>query len=158
MRSPMKCTTLFTALLTVLACTGAAAQQPALRPVTDAMLQNPEPGEWLSWRRTLNHWGYSPLTQLNKRNVAQLRLVWTRPLAQGVQEGTPLVHDGVMFLPTPGGGAQAIDATNGDFLWEFRAPTPKEGNGNVRPTPTRNIAIYGNNIYVTTGEDRKSVV
>ena len=49
-----------------------------------------------------------------------------------------------------GGGAQAVDATNGDFLWEFRPPTPKEGNGTVRPTPTRNIAIYGERIFVTS--------
>ena len=72
----------------------------------------------------------------------------------GQHQPTPLVHDGVMFLPTPGGGAQAVDATNGDFLWEFRAPAPKEGNGNVRPTPTRNIAIYDDKIYVTTGDAR----
>ena len=72
----------------------------------------------------------------------------------GQHQPTPLVHDGVMFLPTPGGGAQAVDATNGDFLWEFRAPAPKEGNGDVRITPTRNIAIYGDKIYVTTGDAR----
>src|SRR5512139_3647093 len=82
-----------------------AAAQPAqprqLRPVTEAMLANPDPGDWLSWRRTRNHWAYSPLDQVTKRNVAQLRLVWTRPLAEGVQEGTPLVHDGMMFFPNP---------------------------------------------------------
>ena len=72
----------------------------------------------------------------------------------GQHQPTPLVHDGVMFLPTPGGGAQAVDATNGDFLWEFRPPAPKEGNGSVRPTPTRNIAIYDDKIYVTTGDAR----
>ncbi len=31
---------------------------------------------------------------------------------------------------------------------------PAEGNGNVRNTPTRNIAIYGDKIYVTTGDAR----
>ena len=38
-------------------------------PVTDAMLKNPAPGDWLMWRRTLNGWGYSPLEQVNKGNV-----------------------------------------------------------------------------------------
>jgi alcohol dehydrogenase (cytochrome c) len=37
------------------------AQAPALSPVTDEVLQNPEPGDWLNWRRTLDGWGYSPL-------------------------------------------------------------------------------------------------
>ncbi len=30
-------------------------------PVTDAMLQDPAPEDWLMWRRTLDSWGYSPL-------------------------------------------------------------------------------------------------
>ena len=30
-------------------------------PVTDAMLQDPSPADWLMWRRTLDGWGYSPL-------------------------------------------------------------------------------------------------
>src|SRR5689334_20562707 len=30
------------------------------------MLQNPAPGDWLMWRRTLNGWGYSPLEQINR--------------------------------------------------------------------------------------------
>src|SRR3954447_14157863 len=55
----------------------AAAQMRDLAPVTDAMILNPPPADWLSWRRTLNQWGFSPLDQINQKNVAQLRLVWT---------------------------------------------------------------------------------
>src|SRR5688572_30866342 len=123
------------ALLGTFACLGAAAQQRALRPVTDAMLQNPEAGEWLSWRRTLNHWGYSPLTQIDKRNVTQLKLVWTRPLAQGVQEGTPLVHDGVLFFPNPNYITQALDAATGDVIWEYRRPVQADNNDYI-PFPS----------------------
>ena len=72
------------------------AQQPAapappvpkITAVTDAMLQNPDPNEWLMWRRTLNSWGFSPLDQIKKTNVSQLRMVWTRGLGPGNQEGT----------------------------------------------------------------------
>ncbi|HUQ51179.1 MAG TPA: pyrrolo-quinoline quinone, partial [Gammaproteobacteria bacterium] len=49
-------------------------------PVTDAMLQNPAPADWLMWRRTLDLWGYSPLTQIDRGNVGELRMVWTRAL------------------------------------------------------------------------------
>lgn len=41
-----------------------ASAQPDARdyePVTEAMLLEPPPGDWLMWRRTYNHWGYSPL-------------------------------------------------------------------------------------------------
>ena len=42
--------------------------------VTDEMLLNPPDGDWLMWRRTYNGWGYSPLDQINKDNVGELRL------------------------------------------------------------------------------------
>jgi alcohol dehydrogenase (cytochrome c) len=147
-----KTTTLLSALLGALACSGATAQ-PNLRPVTDAMLQNPDAADWLSWRRTLNHWGYSPLTEINKRNVTQLRLVWTRPLAQGVQEGTPLVHDGVMFFPNPNDITQAIDAVTGDLIWEYRRPVQEDNNDYIPfPSINRNLAIFGN-LILDNGAD-----
>ena len=43
-------------------------------PVTYAEIENPDPSEWLMWRRTQNHWGYSPLDQINKESVGDLRL------------------------------------------------------------------------------------
>jgi PQQ-dependent dehydrogenase (methanol/ethanol family) len=146
-------TTLSAALLGALACTTAGAQQRNLRPVTDAMLQKPDAADWLSWRRTLDHWGYSPLDQVDKRNVAQLRLVWTRPLAQGVQEGTPLVHDGVMFFPNPNDITQAIDAATGDLIWEYRRPVQEDNNDYIPfPSINRNLAIYGN-LILDNGAD-----
>ena len=55
----------------------ASAQAPAaaqaFRPVTDAMLKEPPPADWLSFRRTLNAWGYSPLAQIDGGNVKGLR-------------------------------------------------------------------------------------
>src|SRR5213080_3244275 len=99
------------------------AQETARRfvPVTDAMLQNPDPANWLMWRRTLDSWGYSPLNQINRTNVTQLRLVWTRGLGPGnTQEATPLVYDGVMYIPNPGDYIQALDAKTGDLIWEYK--------------------------------------
>ena len=103
------------------------AQERARRfvPVTDAMLQKPDPGDWLMWRRTPDGWGYSPLTQINRNNVAQLRMVWAHGLGPGNQEGTPLVHDGVMYLPNPGDYIIAIDAKTGDVLWEYKRKLPE---------------------------------
>src|SRR6202012_4237798 len=54
----------------------AALQAPLakLTPVTDEMLRNPPPGDWLNWRRTDNGWGYSPLTQINCKNGKDLKV------------------------------------------------------------------------------------
>jgi alcohol dehydrogenase (cytochrome c) len=113
-------------------------------PVTDAMLQNPDPADWLMWRRTLDHWGHSPLDQVNRRNVNNLRLVWTRPLTQGVQEGTPLVYDGIMYFPNPNDFTQAFNAATGDLLWEYRRPVQSDNSDYIPfPSINRNLAIYG---------------
>ena len=86
-------------------------------PVTDGMLEKPDPGDWLMWRRTLDGWGYSPLNEINKRNVARLKMVWKREMTPGIQEGTPLVYRGTMYLPNPADVTQAINAATGDLIW-----------------------------------------
>ena len=118
--------TIVVALLGALVSIGAAAQPADFAPVTDAMLQDPDPADWLVWRRTLDHWGYSPLEEIDRSNVRNLRLVWVRPLYDGVQEGTPLVYDGVMYFPHPNDITQAIDAATGDLIWEYRRPAPSD--------------------------------
>jgi alcohol dehydrogenase (cytochrome c) len=97
----------------------------SVRPVTEATLRNPAPGDWLNWRRTDNAWGYSPLDQITRQNVHQLQLAWSWAMDDtGSQQATPLVHDGIMYLPNPRGVVQALDAATGDLIWEYR-PEPR---------------------------------
>jgi alcohol dehydrogenase (cytochrome c) len=133
-----------------------AQQRPASAPpVTDAMLQNPDPGDWLMWRRTLNGWGYSPLDQINRTNVSNLKLVWTRGMGPGVQEATPLAYRGVLYLPNPSDLIQAINGATGDLIWEYKREW-KEDVTKILPVPSinRNLAIYGNTIIDTGADDQ----
>ncbi len=124
------------------------------QPVTDKMLADPDPADWLMWRRTLNSWGYSPLNQITKANVGKLKLVWTRGMGPGVQEATPLVHNGVMYLPNPSDYIQAMDAATGEVKWEYKRTVPAD-LGKFIPVPSinRNLAIYGDNIIDTSADD-----
>ena len=123
-------------------------------PVTDEMLQEPDPADWPMWRRTLDSWGYSPLDQVDRQNVGNLRLVWSRALGSGIQSGTPLVYGGVMYMPNPEDVIQAIDAVTGDLIWEHRRQLPDDLNKFVRIYgPNRNIAIYDNLIIDTSGDN-----
>ena len=45
--------------------------------VTDRMLTTPADGDWLTWRRSADNMGFSPLTQIDRQNVADLRLAWS---------------------------------------------------------------------------------
>ena len=150
----------------------ASAQIEEFKPVTDAMLQNPDPADWLNWRRTLDAWGYSPLDQINTENVHELELVWSWAMRSGTNQPTPLVYGGVMYLPNPGGSLQALDAVTGNLLWQYAsgAPPPPPSDDDVlqnmfpglraggRPPPPpdrgggahRSIAIYDDKIYLAT--------
>jgi alcohol dehydrogenase (cytochrome c) len=121
---------------------------PTYAPVTQQMLENPSDGDWLSWRRTLDGHGYSPLDEINVHNVGELRLAWSLAMTDGSNQGTPLVHDGVMFLTHPTNMIQAVDAISGDVLWEYSYDYPAEAR--VLGGPTRNIAIYDDKIFLAT--------
>ena len=97
----------------------------AMTPVTDAMLRNPSPADWLIWRRTYDGQGYSPLALIDRSNVAKLRSAWSWSLPDSMNEITPLVHDGVMFIYS-GPVVQALDAVNGDLLWQYLRVLPDE--------------------------------
>jgi alcohol dehydrogenase (cytochrome c) len=120
--------------------------------VTDEMVLNPPAGDWLMWRRTIDNQGYSPLDQINKENVGNLTLVWSRSLAPGNMEGTPLVHDGVMYMPQPGGIVTAYDATTGDTKWEYRRQMPEDISELLISDITRALSIYENKILSLTSD------
>src|SRR4051812_20714627 len=93
-----------------------AAQAVAFVPDTDAMLERPDAGDWLLWRRTLNGWGYSPLDQVNRQTVGQLKLMWKREMAtDGIQEAVPLAYRGTLYVPNPSDVTQAINGATGDL-------------------------------------------
>ncbi len=126
------------------------AQAP-FEPVTDAVLAAPSDADWLQWRRTYDGWAYSPLDQITRENVGDLGLAWSRALNAGGVQLIPLVHDGVMYIPHPGGVVEALDATNGDLIWRYRRAPPE---GVQRPaTTTRNIAIYDDKIFYAAPAD-----
>ena len=140
--------TVFVLVLLALVASPVSAQAPALSPVTDAVLQDPAPGDWLNWRRTLDGWGYSPRDQVDRSNVGGLRMVWSWALPLGPNESTPIVHDGVLFVHGYGDKVQALDAASGDLLWQYTRRLPRT----VSPSLKRGMSIYGERLYVPTSD------
>src|SRR4029077_3264965 len=132
------------AMLTACA-TLAVAQSQNFVPVTEEVLANPAPGDWLMLNRTFDQQRYSPLDQINQSNVAQLRMAWARGLPAGTQESVPIVYRGIMYLFAPGASIQAVDATNGDLIWEYQ----REYAQGVNPRAARNksLGIYEDMIF-----------
>src|SRR5690349_3772176 len=119
----------------------------AAAPVTDAMLRDPDPADWLMYSRTYDAQRYSPLKEIDRGNVASLTRAWSKPLPAGGLEIIPLVHRGVMYLTTPGsrdGGSRvlALNAATGETLWEYVPP-------NTASSRVKALALYGDMVYYT---------
>ncbi len=122
-------------------------------PVTDDMLLRPRPENWISFRNGYNLWGYSSLNQINAANVRELRLVWSLAMQPGPQEIEPLVYDGIMYLANAEDIVQALDATTGDLLWEYKRKLPPDiGRLTGTNYRYRNVAIYDDKIFLATND------
>ena len=120
--------------------------------VSEEMLLDPDPADWLMAHRTYDVTGYSPLDQINSSNVGQLKLAWMRAMDVGPQELRPLVYNGVMFVAHPGSDhIQAWDATTGDLIWDYKRELPTDlRNYQPQGNRTRSLAIYDDKIYHMT--------
>ncbi len=120
-------------------------------PVTDEMLRNQDPGDWLMARRNYHGWSHSPLTQITRDNVKDLQLAWTWAMNEGQgNEPSPLVHGGVLYLINIMNVVQALDARTGDLIWEHRVGP----NALIGQAAMRNMAIYQDKVYVATTDAR----
>ncbi|HWC63413.1 MAG TPA: hypothetical protein VG501_07310, partial [Rhizomicrobium sp.] len=117
-------------------------------PVTDAMLRNPDPNDWIMMRGNYQGWGFSKLNQVNKGNVKNLQMVWSRLMEPGINEATPIVYKGIMFLGNPNDVIQAIDAASGEILWQYRRrlPSLEDMHNNNWGQRKRSIFLYNDKV------------
>ena len=118
------------------------AQRPAFVPITDKMLLNPAPEDWLMYSRTYDAQRFSPLKQITKQNVSQLKEVFKLEFPAGTQESIPVVYRGVMYVVVPPASIRAIDAATGTQIWEHAST--------AKATRTKAIALYDDMVYWTS--------
>src|SRR5687768_16952948 len=137
----------------VLCVTGAAAQNGATVVDGKAMRAADGPanvGDWMSYSRTWDEQRFSPLDQINDKNVGQLGLAWYADLEtfRGVQ-ASPLVIDGVLYNESIYNVVTAYDGKTGRKLWTY---DPKVGPEWARLAccgpSARGIAAWNGKIYI----------
>ncbi|HEY7448608.1 MAG TPA: PQQ-binding-like beta-propeller repeat protein [Vicinamibacterales bacterium] len=124
--------------------TDASTNSAAFVPVTEEMLISPSPDDWLMYSRTYDAQRFSPLKQISRENVGQLREVFKKELGMGAQESIPIVYRGVMYMIAPGASVLALDAATGQVIWEHQRP---EGTGQSR---TKALAIFEDLVLFTS--------
>lgn len=137
------------ALLALGLASAASAQPNHIEPVTQDMLEQPDPADWLMFSRTYDAQRHSPLTQINRDNVRSLTQAWALNLPEGNTETVPLVHDGVMYLLAPGATIMALDAATGTRLWQYQRPV----EGAVASTSRAKSLALADDVLIWTAPD-----
>lgn len=132
---------------------GSAGQVDARRMHDDASTGD----NWLMYGRTYSEERFSPLTEINDRNVKDLGLAWSADIASpdGLS-ATPIVVDGVIYLSGGLGLVAALDATTGKELWSFRPDhlDLKAFFSSWTSRFNRGVAVWKGRVFVATGDCR----
>src|SRR5262245_14248867 len=139
-------------LLSVFGCMLLATTSPApAADVTYERLLNPEPQNWLTHHRDYGAQRHSPLEQINKSNIKNLKLLFAVPLggkSTGESlEAAPLVDEGFMYIVDSWGIVYKIDVrsgTAGTIVWKM---DPELANQDRN----RGVALWGNLVISVTG-------
>jgi quinoprotein glucose dehydrogenase len=92
---------------------------------------------------------YSPLQQINRSNVAQLKVAWTYDTGdKGEYQANNLIVAGVLYTASPTRKVIALDAGTGRELWKWDPKSERPGGGAARQ---RGLVFWQNE---TGGEQR----
>jgi alcohol dehydrogenase (cytochrome c) len=127
-----------------------------LRPVTSERLLKgtTNAADWLMYGGNYEGWRFSPLTDINRKNVKNLSAAWIfQTGVPGQLQASPVVADGVLYLTAPYNHLHALDAITGDPLWKYDHPLPDDlriccGPGN------RGVAIVDDKVFMATLDAR----
>jgi alcohol dehydrogenase (cytochrome c) len=95
--------------------------------ISNERLHSPEPGDWMNYRRSYDVTGFSPLDDINRRNVDDLRMVWSYSMRDGSRWlATPIVANGLMYIGEGTGRIIALDAITGELEWSHTRTFPAD--------------------------------
>ena len=93
---------------------------------------------------------YSPLTQINRENVGQLKVAWSYDshdaFKDSEMQSNPIVVDGVLYATTPKLRVVALDAETGREIWTF---DPSGGAAPQRRYRHRGVTVYQDRVFFT---------
>ncbi|WP_339814469.1 PQQ-dependent dehydrogenase, methanol/ethanol family [uncultured Imperialibacter sp.] len=153
-------------LITIIFCQCSQKAEPGseahIRNVTSAIddkyltKADASPGNWVTYGKNYAEDRFSPLNQINKKNVGRLGLAWSLNLGttRGI-EATPLVVDGVMFLTGPWSVVYAVDVRTGKKIWTYDPEVPRStGKKGCCDVVNRGLAMYKGSLFVGTFDGR----
>lgn len=140
------CTT--TLVISGLTSSAVLADQPAAA--------NVNPDDWPQYHRTSDAWRYSPLKQINKRNIKKLKVAWIHQpgdIQMGLQ-ATPIVIDGTAYYIAPNNNVFALDAATGKTIWHYQPELDPIVEEVFYVAASRGVTVGHGNVYIGTLDGR----
>ena len=134
----------------LLAISGAIFAAPATAQVPYQRIVNAAnaPNDWLTYSGNYNAQRYSPLKEITRQNVAQLKPLWMYQIKKpGVFETSPIVADGVMYITEPPSTVTALDVRTGRPLWTWTPKIPNDVIVIGSPPVNRGVAILDDTVF-----------
>lgn len=141
-------------IFTAIAGAAALAQSgPPWQPVSSERLLTPAPADWMSYRRTYDVTAFSPLRQIDRATVRRLRPVWSYSMRDSRRWlATPIVANGLMYVPEGSGRVMAFDAATGDVVWVHDRRFPADIAISEGYARTRGVSVYRDTVYWGTAD------
>jgi alcohol dehydrogenase (cytochrome c) len=108
-----------------------------------------EPGNWLTYSRTLSGQHYSPLREIGADNVKRLKVKWTYQFPSSANQMSPIVVDGIIYV-TGANSAAALDSRTGRELWTWTRALPADFRSIGFRRVNRGAAVLDDKLFVTT--------
>ncbi len=108
-----------------------------------------EPGNWLTYSRSLNGQRFSPLSEIDTQTISGLKVKWAYQFPEPHSETSPIAVDGLLYITGPN-SATALDGRTGRSLWNWQRPLPKDYRSIGFGHTNRGAAVLNNNLYVAT--------
>jgi alcohol dehydrogenase (cytochrome c) len=110
-----------------------------------------DPSTWVTYSGNYQAQRFSPLDQINRQNVANLKPTWIYQVRHtGIVETSPIVVDGVMYITEPPSTATALDLRTGRPLWTYTPKIPSDVIIIGSPPVNRGMAVLDNMVYFGT--------
>ena len=135
-------------MLSAGAALGQSEDDAEWEPITEERLLDPQDGDWMSYRRTYDVTGFSPLDQIDRDNVSDLRLAWSWSMRDNSRwVPTPIVANGLMYVSEGSGRVTAFDVVSGDVVWVHTRSYPEDIEKSQALGRHRGVSVLGDTVY-----------
>jgi alcohol dehydrogenase (cytochrome c) len=128
----------------------------AARAETVEAMGMASPNDWPQYHRSGAAWRYSPLDQVNRDNVKNLKVQWIHQpgdITHGLQ-ATPIEIDGVLYYIGAYNHVYALDGATGKMLWQYKPKLASVSNDVFYVAASRGVTVGRGKVYLGTLDGR----